>query len=73
MERVLNTNSLLMFPEEYYNLRIGKTNYKDYLDKYQFTHLLINKSDRMYNYIKDDSYNYKLVKNYKNYQIYEKE
>lgn len=59
--------------KEYYNLRIGYINYKDYLDKYQFTHLLINKNDRMYDYIKNDSYNYKLIKNYKNYQIYEKE
>lgn len=67
-----NTNHKENILEEYYNLLKGIIYYKDYLDKYQFTHLLINKEDVMYNLLKHDSYNYKLIKNYKNYQIYEK-
>lgn len=58
--------------KEYYNIRVGIVYYKDYLDKYNFTHLLINKNDKMYYLIKEDSHNYKLVKDYKKYQIYEK-
>ena len=57
---------------EYFKLEQGIIYYKDYLDKYNFTHLLINKKDKMYYLLKHDSHNYKLVKDYKKYQIYEK-
>ena len=56
--------------KEYYNLQHNKLYYKDYLDKYNFTHLLINKKDSIYFDMKRDSYNYVLLKNFENYQIY---
>ena len=56
--------------KEYYNLQYNKLYYKDYLDKYNFTHLLINKKGSIYFDMKHDSYNYVLLKNFESYQIY---
>ena len=45
-------------------------NYKEYLDKYKFTHLLVKKNDPLYEKLKEDSYNYILIKRFKDYDIY---
>lgn len=46
--------------KEYYMLHMGQINYKKFVDKYQFTHLLINKDEWLYQQIIDDD-NYKLI------------
>lgn len=56
--------------KEYGDLKSNNINYKEYLDKYKFTHLLVKKDDPLYEKLKKDSYNYILIKRFKNYDIY---
>ncbi len=56
--------------KEYYDLQMGIIDYNEYLKKYNFTHLLINKKDYLYNKLEKNSYNYIVIKEYKNYKIY---
>lgn len=56
--------------KEYNDLQSGIINYEDYLKKYNFTHLLINKRDYLYNKLEKNSYNYIVIKEYENYKIY---
>lgn len=56
--------------KEYYDLQMGIIDYNEYLKKYNFTHLLINKKDYLYNKLEKNSYNYIAIKEYKNYKIY---
>ena len=55
---------------EYIKLKNNEINYKDYIDKYKFTHILINKSNSIYDKLQKNSYNYTLVKEFDNYSIY---
>lgn len=56
--------------KEYYDLQMGIIDYNEYLKKYNFTHLLINKKDYLYNKLEKNSYNYIVIKEYENYKIY---
>ena len=56
--------------KEYNDLQSGIINYEYYLKKYNFTHLLINKKDYLYSKLEKNSYNYIVIKEYKNYKIY---
>lgn len=56
--------------KEYRDLKSNNINYKEYLDKYKFTHLLVKKNDPLYEKLKEDSYNYILIKRFKDYDIY---
>lgn len=56
--------------KEYYDLQSGIIDYNEYLKKYNFTHLLINKKDYLYNKLEKNSYNYIVIKEYENYKIY---
>lgn len=56
--------------KEYYDLQMGIIDYNEYLKKYNFTHLLINKKDYLYNKLEKNSYNYIVIKEYENYIIY---
>lgn len=56
--------------KEYYDLQSGIIDYNEYLKKYNFTHLLINKKDYLYNKLGKNSYNYIVIKEYENYKIY---
>lgn len=55
---------------EYYSLQKKNISYKKYLDKYKFTHLVIEENDSMYKKLKKDSYNYTLIKSFDKYNIY---
>ncbi len=46
--------------KEYYMLHMGQLDYQKFIDKYKFTHLLINKDEWLYQQIIDDD-NYKLI------------
>ena len=56
--------------KEYNDLQSGIIDYNEYLKKYNFTHLLINKKDYLYNKLEKNSYNYIVIKEYENYKIY---
>lgn len=56
--------------KEYNDLQSGIIDYNEYLKKYNFTHLLINKKDYLYSKLEKNSYNYIFIKEYKNYKIY---
>ena len=56
--------------KEYYDLQMGIIDYNEYIKKYNFTHLLINKKDYLYNKLEKNSYNYIVIKEYENYKIY---
>lgn len=56
--------------KEYNDLQMGIIDYNEYLKKYNFTHLLINKKDYLYNKLEKNSYNYIVIKEYENYKIY---
>ena len=45
---------------EYYNMERGWLNYKDFLSRYQFTHLIVNRSDSLYASLSNDA-DYKAV------------
>lgn len=56
---------------EYFDMRYGRVYYKDVLDKYDFTHLIVSKGDVLYTYLpKDEDY----IDVYKNdtYTLYKK-
>ena len=55
---------------EYNSLSSNKMSYKKYLDKYKFTHLLVEKNDPLYKKLRKDSCNYTLIKKFKNYDVY---
>ena len=56
--------------KEYNSLSSNEISYKKYLDKYKFTHLLVEKDDSLYKKLREDSYNYILIKKFKNYDVY---
>ena len=58
--------------KEYIDLENRKIDYKDFLDKYKFDILFVNKNTTMYDNLEDDSYGYKLKFKDKYYKIYEK-
>ena len=49
--------------DEYTKLGNNEIDYKDYINKYKFTHILVNEDDPMYNKLKKDSCGYTLIKN----------
>lgn len=57
--------------KEYYNLQAGCTYYKDFLNKYGFTCLLVSKNDILYTYLPHDA-DYKTVYQDKTYRVFEK-
>ena len=56
--------------KEYNSLSSNEISYKKYLDKYKFTHLLVGKDDSLYKKLREDSYNYILIKKFKDYDVY---
>ena len=56
--------------KEYIKLGNNEIDYKNYLDKYKFTHIIVNKKDPMYNKLKEDSHGYILINKQKKYNIY---
>jgi hypothetical protein len=56
--------------KEYYQLQKGKLYYKDVLNKYNFTYLLVADNDILYEYLDYDE-NYKLIYSSNSYKIYE--
>ena len=57
---------------EYYNLQNLNLDYREFLEKYDFDYLLLDKSDTLYKLIKIDNYNYEEVMSDKNYYLYKK-
>lgn len=57
--------------KEYYDLQAGSIYYKDVLDKYQFTHLIVQKKDILYTYLQRDD-NYKITYSNEKYTLYER-
>ncbi len=57
--------------KEYCQLQKGQIYYKDVLNKYGFTNLLVSKSDILYAYLPHDT-DYKQVYEDENYRVYEK-
>lgn len=55
---------------EFLKLQNGALYYKDFLDKYHFTHLLVSKTDMLYTYLPHDDA-YKLAYEDENYCVYE--
>ena len=56
--------------DEYTKLRNNQIDYKDYINKYKFTHILVNEDDPMYNKLKKDSCGYILIKKFNKYNLY---
>lgn len=56
--------------KEYDSLQANEINYKKYLDKYKFTHLLVGKDDLLYKKLREDSHNHTLIKNFNDYDVY---
>jgi uncharacterized protein YxeA len=57
--------------KEYFDLQMGYSYCKDFLDKYQFTHLLVTKKDILYIYLSHDK-EYKLTYSNTKYYLFEK-
>lgn len=57
--------------KEYYDLQHGALYYKDFLNKYQFTHIIITKDDILYTYLKHDA-DYKISFFNKRYTLFER-
>jgi hypothetical protein len=57
--------------QEYSSLQRGKLYYKDILNKYEFSHLLITNSDLLFTYLPKDS-DYAMVYSNEKYMLYEK-
>lgn len=55
---------------EFAELRDGEIYYKDFLDKYHFTHLLVSKTDILQTYLPHDT-EYTMVYEDENYSVYE--
>lgn len=58
--------------DEYTKLGNNEIDYKDYINKYKFTHILVNEDDPMYNKLKKDSCGYTLIKKINKYNLYAK-
>ena len=58
--------------DEYTKLGNNEIDYKDYINKYKFTHILVNEDDPMYNKLKKDSCGYTLIKKFNKYNLYAK-
>lgn len=58
--------------DEYTKLGNNEIDYKDYINKYKFTHILVNEDDPMYNKLKKDSCGYTLIKKINKYNLYVK-
>ena len=58
--------------KEYTQMQAGKLYYKEVLNKYNFTHLLVENDDILYNYLAYDK-DYKLIYSSGYYKIYENE
>lgn len=58
--------------DEYTKLGNNEIDYKDYINKYKFTHILVNEDDPMYNKLKKDSCGYTLIKKNNKYNLYAK-
>ena len=57
--------------DEYFNMQSGAVYYKDVLNKYHFTHILLTKDGILNVYLPHDS-DYKLVYSNENYNLYER-
>lgn len=57
--------------KEYYQLQIGTLYYQDFLEKYQFTHLIVTKTDSMYADLIHDN-DYLIAYSNKKYTLFEK-
>lgn len=57
--------------DEYYHLHTGNIDYKEFVDKYNFTHLVITKEEWLYKKIKNDK-DYKIFYDNEKYTIFEK-
>lgn len=57
--------------KEYYLLSNDHLDYKKFVDKYQFTHLILSKDESLYHHISNDK-NYRRIYRGKDYEIYEK-
>lgn len=55
--------------EEYISLRSGEIHYKDFLKRYDFTHILVRKSELLNTYLEEDD-DYQVVYKDKNCRIY---
>ena len=55
--------------QEYYRLQNGDSYYRDFLDKYRFTYLMVSSSDALYIYLPHDS-DYEMVYEDSKYRIY---
>ena len=56
---------------EYTDIISGKSNIKDFLNKYNFDYLLVNNTDRLYEYLNKDK-NYIMIYNYKYYYLFKR-
>ena len=56
---------------EYFDLINGRTYYKEILDKYNFTHLIVTKGGLLFNYLLKDV-NYEVIYENDKYQLYKK-
>ena len=57
--------------KEYFDLQAGKLYYKEVLNKYKFTHLILSKNDILYIYLKHDK-DYKAVFINESYTLYKR-
>jgi hypothetical protein len=57
--------------KEYYLLQNGAIYYKDILDKYQFSHLIVNRKDILFTYLKQDK-DYTITYANEKYTLFEK-
>lgn len=57
--------------KEYILLQSGSTYYRKFLDKYNFTHLIVSKGDILFSYLFYDA-DYKITYSNKEYRVYEK-
>lgn len=57
--------------KEYYLLSNDHLDYKKFVEKYQFTHLILSKDETLYHYISNDK-NYTRIYRGEEYEIYEK-
>lgn len=68
---VKKSNGVADIMQEYYGLQTGKLFYKDVLEKYGFTHLLVSSGDILNTYLPHDG-DYALVYEDESYAIYRK-
>ena len=68
---IKNINKKEDILEEYYLLCNGYIKYQDFVDKYNFTHMIINKNERIYIDACNDK-NYRVIYEGKDYKVFEK-